>query len=57
MYEGITFDDFLKVGVWEKRGRCGHAAMWGPQGQPAGQEETSISAERGQAWAWPLKRF
>lgn len=32
MYEGITFDDFLKVGVWEKRGWCWCAAVRGAPG-------------------------
>lgn len=53
VYEGITFDDFLKVGVWEKRGWCWCAAVRGLQGQPAGQEEAGISAERGHAWTRP----
>lgn len=46
MYEGITFDDFLKVGVWEKRGWCGGAALRGLQGQPVGQEETDQHLRR-----------
>ena len=53
MYEGITFDDFLKVGTWGwgwARGLC-----WGLEGDPAGQKEMGVSVERGQAWVWPLK--
>lgn len=52
VYEGITFDDFLKVGTWGwgwARGLC-----WGLEGTPAGQE-MGVSVERGQAWVWPLK--
>lgn len=44
VYEGITFDDFLKVRV---RGeKVVGVAVVGLEGEPAGQEETGISVER-----------
>lgn len=56
MYEGITFDDFLKVGAWEGGACRGCGRRGGLRGGPAGQE-TSTSVERGRAWVWPLKQF